>query len=122
MLRKVLLVEDHDNARRLVGNFLSGEFEVIGAKNGLEAMTWLSKGISPDIIITDQHMPEMDGDHLIRQLRCTGMWSDIPVVVLGESENSVQMSNHYTALGACAYFIKPFSPLVLREKLHQIVS
>lgn len=105
-----------------MGNFLSDEFEVIGAKNGLEAMTWLSKGISPDIIITDRHMPEMDGDHLIRQLRCTGMWSDIPVVVLGESDNDAQMSSHYTALGACAFFLKPFNPLVLREKLHQLVS
>ncbi|MBL7826698.1 MAG: response regulator [Saprospiraceae bacterium] len=122
MLRKVLLVEDHDNARRLIGNFLSDEFEVIGAKNGLEAMTWLSNGLSPDVIVTDNHMPEMDGDHLIRQLRCTGMWSDIPVVVLGDAENSNQMSNHFTNLGACAFFIKPFSPLVLRDKLHQLFT
>ena len=122
MLRKVLLVEDHDNARRLLGNFLSEQFEVIGAKNGLEAMTWLSKGLSPDVIITDNDMPEMDGDDLLRQLRCTGLWSNIPVIVIASSNDNAQTADHFKSLGASEIFAKPFNPMVLQERIFQIMG
>lgn len=121
MLRKVLLVEDHDNARILLGNFLSEKFEVTGARNGLEAMTWLHKGLSPDIIITDNEMPEMDGNDLIRQLRCTGLWSDIPVIVLSQTNSGTDAAGYFKSLGVSECFTKPFNPLALQEKILQIV-
>lgn len=121
MLRKVLLVEDHDNARRLLGNFLSDKFEVTGARNGLEAMTWLSKGLSPDVIVTNKEMPEMDGNDLIRQLRCTGLWSEIPVIVLSQENNGPDDSGYFKSLGVSECFTKPFNPLALQEKILQIV-
>ncbi len=122
MLRRVLLVEDHDSLRRLLGNFLSDNFDVVGAKNGLEAITWLSKGLVPDVIITDNEMPEIDGDNLLRQLRCTGLWANIPVVVMGEVEDGDQESRRYQSLGAQAFFNRPFSPIALQDKLLQIVN
>jgi two-component system, chemotaxis family, chemotaxis protein CheY len=122
MLRRVLLVEDHDSLRRLLGNFLSDNFDVVGAKNGLEAISWLSTGVVPDVIITDNDMPEIDGANLLRQLRCTGLWSNIPVVVMGEVEDIEQESERYQSLGAQAFFNRPFSPIALQEKLLQIVS
>lgn len=122
MLRRVLLVEDHDSLRRLLGNFLSDSFDVVGAKNGLEAITWLSKGVVPDIILTDNEMPEINGADLLRQLRCTGLWSNIPVVVMGEVEDSTQETLRYKSLGASAFFNRPFSPITLQEKLLQIVN
>lgn len=122
MLRRVLLVEDHDSLRHLLGKFLSDNFEVVGAKNGLEAMTWLSKGVMPDVIITDNDMPEIDGANLLRQLRCTGLWSNIPVLVLGEVEDSLQETIRYKSLGAQDFVQKPFNPLTLQEKIIQIVG
>lgn len=116
------MVEDHDSLRRLLGNFLSDNFDVIGAKNGLEAISWLSKGLVPDVIITDNEMPEIDGANLLQQLRCTGLWSNIPVVVMGEVEDSARESRRYQSLGAKAFFNRPFSPIALQEKLLQIVS
>lgn len=115
-------MEDHDSLRRLLGNFLSDKFDVVGAKNGLEAITWLSKGIVPDIIITDNEMPELDGANLLRQLRCTGLWSNIPVVVMGEVEDSDRETLRYQALGARAFFNRPFSPIALQEKILQLVD
>lgn len=115
-------MEDHDSLRRLLGNFLSDNFDVVGAKNGLEAISWLSTGVVPDVIITDNDMPEIDGANLLRQLRCTGLWSNIPVVVMGEVEDIEQESERYQSLGAQAFFNRPFSPIALQEKLLQIVS
>ncbi len=122
MLRRVLLVEDHDSLRRLLGNFLSDKFDVVGAKNGLEALTWLSKGVVPDVIVANNEMPEFDGTDLLRQLRCTGLWSNIPVVIMGEVEDGTQETLRYKSLGAKAFFNQPFSPIALQEKLLQIVN
>lgn len=122
MLRRVLLVEDHDSLRRLLGNFLSDNFDVVGAKSGLEALTWLSKGVVPDVIVTDNEMPGFDGSDLLRQLRCSGLWSNIPVVIMGEVEDSTQETLRYKSLGAKAFFNRPFSPIALQEKLLQIVN
>lgn len=121
MNRRLLLVEDHDGLRRVIGSFLSEKFDVIGAKNGLEAMIWLSKGIVPDIIVTDSAMPEIDGAGLITNLRCSGLWANIPVVVLGSGNDETE-EKKFRMLGACDYFPKPFSPVLLQDKLMDIVG
>jgi len=118
MTRSLLLVEDHDGLRQIIGSFLSIDFNVTGAKNGLEAMSWLAKGMMPDVIVTDADMPELDGAALLSNLRCSGLWAEIPVVVLGRegAEDAAQ----FKALGAHAYFAKPFSPARLQDQLIDI--
>lgn len=123
MNRRLLLVEDHDGLRRIIGNFLSDNFEVVGAKNGLEAMSWLSKGMMPDIIVTDSSMPEIDGATLLTNLRCSGLWADIPVVVLGSGNSDADSEERqFKKLGAYEYFAKPFSPIRLQDRLMDIVG
>ncbi|MCB0524587.1 MAG: response regulator [Saprospiraceae bacterium] len=117
MLRRVLLVEDHDGFRQVLGKFLSEKFDVIGAKNGLEAISWLSNGLVPDVIVTDKDMPEIDGSELLQQLRASGIWSQVPVVVIGESNDGAEAGHYYRSLGAQEYFSKPFDPFQLQEKL-----
>lgn len=123
MNRSLLLVEDHDGLRRIIGSFLSEKFDVVGAKNGLEAMSWLSKGVMPDIIVTDSAMPEIDGAALLSNLRCSGLWADIPVVVLGSgSSDDAAEAQRFKMLGAYEYFAKPFSPTQLQERLMDIIG
>lgn len=123
MNRRLLLVEDHDGLRRIIGSFLSEKFDVVGAKNGLEAMGWLSKGVMPDIIVTDSSMPELDGAALLSNLRCSGLWADIPVVVLGSDNADPEAeAQRFRLLGAYEYFAKPFSPTRLQDRLMDIVG
>ncbi len=123
MTRRLLLVEDHDGLRRIIGSFLSEKFDVVGAKNGLEAMSWLRKGMMPDIIVTDSSMPEIDGAALISNLRCSGLWADIPVVVLGSGNaDAADEEQQFKHLGAYGYFAKPFSPARLQDKLMDIMG
>ncbi len=121
MNRKILLVEDHDSLRYLMGAFLSRNFEVVGARDGLDAMTWLGKGILPDAIVTDIGMPGLDGIEFITGLRCSGMYADIPVVVISGSGNDEE-ENRIRQLGARDYIRKPFSPVTLQERLAQIIG
>jgi len=123
MNRNLLLVEDHDGLRRIIGSFLSDKFIVTGAKNSLEAMSWLSKGMMPDIIVTDSAMPELDGAALLSNLRCSGLWANIPVVVLGSgSMDDDAEERRFRKLGAYEYFAKPFSPTRLQDRLIDIVG
>lgn len=121
MNRRLLLVEDHDGLRRIIGSFLSENFDVVGAKNGLEAMSWLQKGIVPDVIVTDSAMPELDGAALLSNLRCSGLWANIPVVVLGSDDDSAE-EGRFRNLGADGYFPKPFSPAQLQSRLMDIIG
>lgn len=121
MNRKILLVEDHDSLRQVIGAFLSHRFEVTGAKNGLEAMGHLSQGFLPDVIVTDAMMPGLNGFQFLANLRCSGMYSNIPVVVITGSCNDDEAAR-FRQLGVRDYFHKPFNPLQLQERLAQIVG
>lgn len=121
MNRKVLLVEDHDSLRRVIGAFLSEQFEVTGARNGLEAMSHLSQGFHPDVIVTDTQMPDLNGFQLLANLRCSGMYAGIPVVVIGSSGDSEEEHRLRNA-GVDHYFRKPFSPVQLQECLMRITG
>jgi len=119
MKRRVLVVEDHDGFRNLIGNFLSKQFEVISAKNGLDAMTVLNKGLIPDMIVTDTRMPEINGEQLLYNLRCSGMYGTIPVWVMSEHGRDGEEA-HYKNLGAMGYLRKPFNPSILQEQLSKV--
>lgn len=121
MNKQVLLIEDHDSLRRLMGVFLSRNFRVVAAKNGLEAMGWLSKGEIPDVIVTDVRMPELGGAQLLSNLRSSGLYGDIPVVVVSGSGEEVDEQT-FKQLGATAFFRKPFNPSQLQERLLQITD
>jgi CheY-like chemotaxis protein len=121
MNRKVLLVEDHDSLRQVIGSFLSKRFEVTGAKNGFEAMCRLSQGLMPDVIVTDAMMPDLTGFQLLAHLRCSGMYADIPVIVISGSCNEEE-EERFKQLGIQDYFRKPFSPTQLQNRMLQITD
>ena len=121
MNRKILLVEDHDSLRQVIGAFLSSRFDVTGAKNGLEAMSRLSQGFIPDVIVTDAVMPGLNGFQLIANLRCSGMYASIPVIVISGSCNDEE-ELRFKQLGVNGYFRKPFNPVHLQDRLIQITA
>ncbi len=121
MMRKVLLVEAHDSFRRLIGTFLSNKFEVTGTKSGLEAMSCLSQGLLPDAIVADARMADLNSTQFLVNLHYSGMYADIPVVVISSSDNEDE-EQHFKQLGVRDYFLKPFSPVKLQECLLQITA
>jgi len=78
----VLVVEDDSATRDMVMKILhKAGCQVIGAQNGVQALEMLAKQ-SPDLILLDLMMPEMDGFEFVYQLRNHPEWVTIPVVVL----------------------------------------
>lgn len=82
---KVLLVEDNFMNKVLVKEVLTLRgFDVIDANNGLEALKALSS-MTPDVILMDLHLPEMDGITAMRIIKKDARYGAIPVLALTAS-------------------------------------
>jgi CheY-like chemotaxis protein len=88
--RRVLLVDDDEIMRESVRRVLEQEqWEVAGASNGRFALQHLAAS-SPDVIVLDLLMPEMDGFEFLVEMRRHSEWRDIPVLVLTAKDLSVE--------------------------------
>jgi DNA-binding response OmpR family regulator len=110
MTRKILVVDDTRNVQVLLNDFLSSQdFEVLTASDGREALDAV-RDDSPDLILLDIMMPNMDGYQFISQLRRT---SSIPVIMITAKQQEADLIKGFD-LGADDYITKPFR---LRELL-----
>jgi threonine synthase len=82
-LRQVLVVDDHEDARRLIRRILQskGDFRLREAETGAAALAMASED-PPDAIVLDLMMPEMDGFEVLERLRGNPQTASIPVVVV----------------------------------------
>ncbi|MBF2001125.1 MAG: response regulator transcription factor [Synechococcales cyanobacterium C42_A2020_086] len=107
--KRLLLIDDDPNLILLVKDYLEFRgYEVITADNGQEALEVLDKD-TPDMIICDVMMPQMDGYSLVEHVRKNPRTSWIPVLFLsakGQSQDRVKGLN----TGADVYMVKPFEP------------
>jgi DNA-binding NarL/FixJ family response regulator len=107
--KKLLLIDDDPNLILLVQDYLEFRgYEVITAENGREALDVLEQE-SPDLIICDVMMPEMDGYTFVKHVRENPLTNWIPVLFLsakGQSQDKVKGLN----TGADVYMVKPFEP------------
>lgn len=120
MKKKILLIDDKKEFRRLTKIILSSEFDIETAENGLEALSLLQKGYFPDLIVCDLMMPELDGEQFIIQLKASGAFHQIPVIVLSSIDKSSERVRLMKA-GAADYLIKPYNPEELLVRInHQL--
>ncbi len=121
MKKKVLLVDDIKEFRALLKLFLSSKYEVITAQDGLDALAMLESGLYPDAIVTDLVMPRLDGYQLISQLKNSGPYQNIPIIVLSNVDKAKERIKLKIG-GVCGYIIKPFNPQELKEGLEKLLN
>jgi DNA-binding response OmpR family regulator len=111
---KVLVVEDEQEIRELIRDYLEVEgFEVAMADDGEEGLKQF-KSYDPDIIVLDIMLPKIDGMEICKTIRNK---SNIPILMLSAKKSDVDKVLGL-GLGADDYMTKPFSPkeLVARIK------
>lgn len=116
----VLLVEDDFFVRDIYQKKLRDiGYEVVSAENGLEGMERL-KERRPDLILLDIFMPYMDGRDMLREIRGSEAWRDIPVILLTNFSASEGVRDGFE-LGADEYLIKShFTPSEVLEKVRRV--
>ena len=119
-LPKVLVVEDDPTIQLIVRRSIEKRFTVIAFTNGMDALSFLQEGNLPDIIIADLNTPEMGGLELIEQLKASGFFSAIPVLVLS-GEESTESRIKCLDSGADDYVVKPFNPRELEARINAIL-
>jgi len=117
----LLLVDDNSDVRKFLSGELEGEFMIAEARNGREGLQ-VARDLSPDLIISDVMMPEMDGNEFCRQLKSDQLTSHIPVIML-TAKSSVQSELHGLELGADDYLSKPVDTMLLAARIrNQLIS
>ncbi len=113
---KVLVVDDEKNVITIIRDSLpDGQFEILEAVNGKEALGMVFAG-SPDILILDIMMPEMDGYKVCEELKNHESSKDIPIIRLS-AKASVEDKLKAMNLGIDDYIVKPFDPRELNARI-----
>jgi two-component system OmpR family response regulator len=115
--RKILIVDDDPSIRDVIKFTLDkAGFDVIEATNGAEALT-LFKSKSPDLMVLDILMPEMDGTDVCREIRKI---SNIPIIFLTSLDEEADRIIGLE-LGGDDYITKPFSPRELLARVKAVL-
>ena len=118
--QKVFLVDDSLSTLDQGEALLERYFDVMTMGCAKKLFEILEK-ITPDIILLDVMMPEMDGFETIKILKADPRWRDIPVMFLTGKNDSESESLGF-ALGAVDYIVKPFSGPLLQKRIANQIS
>jgi len=114
--RQVVFMVDDLETNLLTGrDALANAYAIYTFDSGARLFKVLEK-LSPDLILLDIKMPEMDGYEVLERLKGNEKTADIPVIFL-TSLDEEEGESKGLALGAVDYIMKPFSPALLRERV-----
>ncbi|MFH1001284.1 MAG: response regulator transcription factor [Bacteroidota bacterium] len=116
MKKKIFAIDDEHSIRFIIENTFKKDFEVETFANGELALTAMQTGSIPDLMICDIEMPIMNGFDFIKQVRASGFFDDIPLLMLSGKENSEDRIKCFET-GADDYIIKPFNPKELLARV-----
>ena len=111
----LLIVDDDKHNRLLLTELFEGEYKIIQAKNGLQALE-RARAHAPDLILLDVLMPEMDGMAVIRALKRDDATRHIPVIFITALDSAADEELGLD-LGAVDYIAKPFHPPIARVRV-----
>ncbi len=119
--RRILVVDDIDANRRLIGDCLAPlGFELEEAINGEQALA-RAKAFRPDLVLMDNAMPVMDGLEAIRRLRSTPGLQAVPIISISAAAYK-QDKESSLAAGADAFLPKPIEIGALRECIGRVLG
>jgi CheY-like chemotaxis protein len=120
MKKRVLIVDDEENIRRMMRLTLEAAgYEVGEADNGQQGLDLYSDGASWDVVLLDQRMPGMDGLEVLRRLNSRDPAAQAIMVT---AYASVELAVDAMKLGATDFVRKPMTPEILRSAVTAAVA
>ena len=123
---RALVLDDNDTNRRILESFLSRmDMEAVGVGTGEEALEILDgshrAGEPLDMLITDVHMPGMDGFEVARRIREDHRFDDLVIVTI-TSAGRPGDGALCEQLGIASYLLKPITPTELRDAIQLTIA
>ena len=113
----VLVVDDAPTNLQIVRSILKDDLKIRVATSGAKALELVKVDPLPDLILLDVMMPEMDGYEVCAILKASPETRDIPVIFLtGKTETDDETKGF--EVGAVDYIHKPFTPAVVKARVH----
>jgi DNA-binding response OmpR family regulator len=115
-MEKILVVDDEADCQTVLAMYLESRgYQVECASSGVEALS-IFQNDSPDLVISDVMMPEMDGFEFCRRLRSMSLGQLVPFIFLsGQGELESKIEGH--SIGADDYLVKPFQSEEILAKI-----
>lgn len=118
--RTILVVDDFDDTRLLLRTWLERRgFRVVEAENGIQAINQ-AETESPDLIIMDMQMPQLDGLSATRRIRNLESMNSVPIVAVS-AYGADQFREQALAAGCNEYVSTPFEPATLEGIIRDLV-
>ncbi len=115
--KTILVVDDDEMMRTLIYKLLKNDFEIVVRNDGRDALIYLNEGHTPDLILLDIEMPNMDGRVFARRVKHDSKSADIPIIFVTCVNNTLAI-NSSKEMGISDYIVKPFANEDLVEKLN----
>ena len=118
--KTIIIVDDDPSQRARIRSGVEPFYEVVEAKDGMEAVELVAKMPPPAMIVCDVVMPRVDGFTLAKIMKGNPNTKRIPIMFVA-SRNSPQDVTQALVLGACHYFPKTTSVAEIVAKIRKIV-
>ncbi|MGA2688625.1 MAG: response regulator [Candidatus Korobacteraceae bacterium] len=117
---RALIVDDSSAMRAILGMTLKRQgFEIVQAKDGMDALAVLTKIEPVDLILIDWNMPVMNGLQLLERIRQQHEYDHTQILMVTTETGMGQMSEALSA-GANEYIMKPFTADMVMDKLRLV--
>jgi len=121
MSKRILLVEDHEDARRIIRDLLTANgYTLLEASTGEEGLV-LAERDKPDLILMDIQLPGLDGYEVARRIKANAALHHIPIIAVTSYALSGE-DQRAAAAGCDGYVAKPFSPRLLMAKIRELLA
>ncbi|NHA03149.1 response regulator [Mucilaginibacter sp. HC2] len=121
MKKTLLIVDDDLSILKLLNFILSKDYDIVVKNNGIDAFGWLEDGNMPELIISDLQMPYFDGQSFVKNVKISGFYRDLPVILLSAAHDlDEQVSKMPFKVEACIH--KPFKPNELKTAINQLLQ
>lgn len=118
---KILIADDSEVNRSLLSVMLNDDFDIIEAKNGLEAVKLINRHRTAlSLILLDIVMPEMDGFEVLAFMNNSGHIENIPVIIISAESSSLYIDHAYD-LGAVEYVNRPFDEKTVKRRVKNTI-
>jgi two-component system chemotaxis response regulator CheY len=121
MAKTIMIVDDSPTMlMSLEGILTKAGITVLKAISGEDALTRLTAGLKPDLIITDLNMGKLNGIELIRSLRKIASFRFLPILML-TTESQQDKRNDARSAGATGWIVKPVDATALMQVVRQLL-